>query len=415
MTRVAVQSTPARLPLAVLYPAAAHVLIPNNVHFLGVNTVSFKNILSRSLLTAFAALAFALLASAPARAQEEIAPVVLDEPIVQVNADVVLLSQLRRENEEFKDVLVKQRGMTPEQADAEIAKRQPEIIFNLINEMLLLQKGKDLPHMTEDVEAEVNREVLRVAKQSNISTIEELEEAMKREGLSLSDVKETLRRQFMRQAVLQREVDAKIYYSLTDAELRKYYEANRSKFASVTLSEIFLSLAGRSESDVTAKAADLVARARGGADFGDLAVKNSERELNGVRVAEKTKGMMTEADGKPRWFLISDLQSNVAAALKDLKPGGVSDPVKTDEGYLILRVNERDDSFKENFVRGMLTTERMEKAHEEYLKTLRSEAYIKPAESYKDVIGPLLEKDKKQTATKEEAPAPEKKEKNKKQ
>jgi peptidyl-prolyl cis-trans isomerase SurA len=376
--------------------------------------VSFKNTRSRSLLTVFAALVFALLASAPARAQEEIAPVVLDEPVVQVNADVVLLSQLRRENGEFKEVLVK-RGMTPEQADAEIAKRQAEIIFNLVNEALLIQKSKDIPHLTEDIEAEVNREVLRVAKQSNLNTLEELEDAMKREGLNLADIKDTLRRQYTRQAVLQREVDAKIYYGLTDADLRKYYDANRTKFASVTISEIFLSLAGRSETDVKAKAADLVVRARGGADFGDLAVKNSEREQNGVRVAEKTKGLMAEADGKPRWFLISDLQPNIAEALKDLKAGSVSEPIKTDEGFLILRVNERDDSFKENFVRGMITSERSDKEHEEYLKTLRNEAYIKPAETYKEVLTPLLEKDKRPTASNQQtpAPAPEKKEKDK--
>jgi peptidyl-prolyl cis-trans isomerase SurA len=382
--------------------------------------VAFKNILSRSLTAVFAALVFAFLAVAPARAQEEVAPVVLDEPIVQVNADVVLLSHLKRENGEFKDVLTK-RGMTPEQADAEIAKKQPEIIFNLINEALLLQRSKDIPRLTEEIEAEVNREVLRVAKQSGLSTLEELEEAMKREGLSLSEIKETLRRQFTRQAVLQREVDAKIYYNLTDADLHKYYDANRSKFASVTISEIFLSLAGRSEADVKAKAADLVARARTtGADFGDLAVKNSEREQNGVRVAEKTKGLLSEGDGKPRWFLISDLQPSIAEALKDVKAGGVSEPIKTDEGYLILRINDRDDSFKENFVRGMITAERADKAHEEYLTTLRKEAYIKPAESYKEVLTPLLEKDKQQTASKqqespapEKAPAPEKKEKDK--
>jgi peptidyl-prolyl cis-trans isomerase SurA len=376
--------------------------------------VSFKNTRSRTLAPVFAALIFALLAVAPARAQEEVAPIVLDEPIVQVNADVVLLSQLKRENEEFKDVLIK-RGLTPEQADAEVSKKQAEIIFNLINEALLMQKGKDLPRLTEDVEAEVNREILRVAKQSGLTTLEELEDAMKREGLNLSDIKETLRRQYTRQAVLQREVDAKIYYGLTDADLHKYYDANRSKFASVTLSEIFLSLAGRSETDVKAKATDLVARARGGTDFGELAIKNSEREQNGERVALKTKGLMAEADGKPRWFLISDLQPNIGAALKDLKAGGVSEPIKTDEGYLILRVNERDDSFKENFVRGIITTERADKEHEEYLKTLRSEAYIKPADSYKETIVLLLDKDKKQTATKQETPAPEKKEKNKKQ
>jgi parvulin-like peptidyl-prolyl isomerase len=381
--------------------------------------VQFKNIFTRSAAIVFAALLLALVAAAPARAQEEGAPVVLDEPIAQVNNDVIMLSHLKRENAEFKEVLVKgspsRPPMTPEQADVEIAKKQPEIIFNLINEALVMQKGKEMPRMTEEVEVEVNREVLRVAKSSNIPTIEQLEEAMKQEGLNLSEIKETLRRQFMKQAVLQREVDAKIYYNLTDADLRKYYDANRSKFASITISEIFLSLAGRSEADVKAKAADLIARARGGADFGELAVKSSEREVNGVRIAEKTKGLMADAEGKPRWFLVSELQQNISAAIKDLKAGSVSEPIKTDEGYLILRINERDDAFKDNFVRGAITGERMEKAREDFLRTLRKEAYVKPSDSYKDVIAPLLAGDKAETANEQPKPAPEKKDKNKKQ
>lgn len=370
--------------------------------------MQLKNIPARAALV-FAALLLTLAAASPARAQEEAPPTVIDEPVAQVDNDVILLSQLKRENAEFRDVLVKQRGMTPEQADAEVERKQPEIIFNLINESLLVQKGKDMPRMTEDVEAEVNREVLRVAKSSGLNSLEELEAAMRSEGLSLSAVRETLRRQFMRQAVLQREVDAKIYYGLTDTELRKYYDANRQKFSSVSLSELFLSLAGRSDDEVKAKAADLARRARAGADFVELVEKNSEHEAT-----KKTKGVLVDGEGKPRWFLISELSGNIGAAVKDLKAGGVSDPVKTEEGYMILRVNERDDAFKENYVRGMMTQERAEKAREEYLRTLRGEAYIKPAESYKTAVQPLLEKDKKETTSAPEA-APNKKEKGKKQ
>jgi peptidyl-prolyl cis-trans isomerase SurA len=356
--------------------------------------VQLRNVWTRALAPAFAAVAFALTLSAPARAQEEAAPAVLDEPVVQVNNDVIMLSMLKRENAEFRDVLVKQRNMTPAEADAEVAKKQPEIIFNLINEILLMQKGKDLPRLSEDIEADVNREVLRVAKGAGLNTLEELEAALRQEGMSLSDIKDTLRRQYTKQAVLQREVDARVYYGLTDAELRKYYEANRNKFVSVTLSEIFLSLAGRSEADVKAKAADLAARARAGADFGELAAKNSEREDKGVRIAETTKGQHLDEAGKPRSYLLSDVQGNVATALKDMKAGGVTDPIKTDEGYMILRVNEREETFKENFVRGMMTQERSEKEHEDYLRKLRQEAYIKPAPNYLAVIQPLLDKDK---------------------
>ena len=244
------------------------------------------------------------------------------------------------------------------------------------------------------------------------SLLQELEEAMRREGLSLSAVKETLRRQFMRQAVLQREVDAKLYYGLTDKELQDYYNANRQKFSSVTLSEIFLSLAGRSEEEVKAKAADLIKRARAGESFETLVEKNSEHEPS-----KKFKGVLSDPDGKTRWFLVSDLSKEVAGAVKDLKAGGVSDPVKTDEGYMILRVNERDDSYKENFVRGMLTQERADKERDKYLRTLRIEAYIKPADAFKEAIEPLLEKDKRPSADAGDTPTatPEKKDKAKKQ
>lgn len=381
----------------------------------------FKNNFSRARAFLLAAFALTVLAVAPARAQEETAPTVLDEPVVQVNNDVIMLSLLKRENADFKDVLVKQRGMTPEQADAEVAKKQPEIIFNLINESLLIQKGKDISRMTEDVEAQVNREIANVADKSGIKSIEELREAMKQEGISLSEVQDTLRRQYMKQAVLQHEVDAKIYFGLTDKELHEYYDAHRDKFASVTLSEIFLSLAGRTDADVKARAEQLAAQARAaGANFGTLAEKNSEHD------SKKAGGLLVDEEGKARWFLVSDLSPAIADAIKGLTPGGVTAPIKTDEGYLILRLNERDDAFKENFVRGMITTEKSEKAHDDYLKSLRQDAYIKVADNYREVVQPMLDKDKQEnkaaasgnkqeTAPKADAFAPAKKEKNKKQ
>jgi parvulin-like peptidyl-prolyl isomerase len=375
-------------------------------------TVHLKNIPAR-LALAFAALVLAAAAALPARAQEEAPPVVLDEPVAQVDNYVIMLSQLKRENNEFREVLVKQRGMTPEQAEAEIQKKQPEIILNLINEALLVQKGKDMPRLPEEVEAEVNREVMRVAKNSQIASMEQLEEEMRKEGMILADIKETLRRQFMRQAVLQREVDAKVYYGLTDKELKDYYDAHRDRFVSVTLSEVFLGLAGRTEDEVKAKAADLAKRARTGVSFEELVEKNSEHEQT-----KKTKGLLTDPDGKTRWFFLSDLSKEVAEAVKNLKAGGISEPVKIEEGYMVLRVNERDDAFKENYVRGALTQERGEKERDKYLRTLRGEAYIKPADAFKDVIQPILEQDKRPTADAggdASAANPAKKDKSKKQ
>lgn len=369
----------------------------------------FKNASARALRLSLAFAALAFVFGSSARAQEEGVPVVLDEPIVQVNNDVIMLSHLRREVETFREVLIKQRGLTDRQADEEIEKRKPEIIASLINEALLVQKGKDTPGVSEEVEADVNREVLRVARQYNLRTIEELEEAMRRDGQKLSEVRDTLRKHYMRQAVLSNEVDRRIFFGITEAEAKKYHAENRTKFQSVTLSEIFLSLAGRDEAQVLAKAKQLGAEARAGKDFGELAVKNSERPN-----AATTRGLLADENGKARNFLLAELNGPILEAVKDLKPGGVSEPIKLDEGYLVLRVNERDDAFNDRQVRAVMTQDRAEKERENYLRTLRREAYIKPANDYKSFVQPLLDSDAQPTAPAAAATATAKSDKDKK-
>ena len=340
-------------------------------------------------------------ASSHVQAQEEGVSVVVDEVIAQVNGDVVTLSMLKREMKSATDTLV-QRGMTPEAARAEVEKNRARIIANLIDEQLFVQKGKDLPRLTEDVEAEVNREMLRVAKSGGIKSLEELETEMRKAGMDPAEIRHTLRTQFTRQAVIQREVDAKIYFGLTDEEVRSYYEANRAKFAkpeAVELSEIFLSLAGKPEAEVRALAAQIVAQARGGADFGQLATTYSEREENGVRVAAQTKGKVGR-------FEVPELRPDIAEAIKGVAKGGVSNPLRLDEGLQILRVDDRTSSgaanFDENRVRTMLTQERAEKDRNDYVRTLRNEAYIKIASSYEPSVRPLLSIEAKSTASSKE-------------
>ncbi|HYP52169.1 MAG TPA: peptidylprolyl isomerase, partial [Pyrinomonadaceae bacterium] len=289
---------------------------------------------------AVAFLAFALGASQPALAQEEGVPVVVDEVIAQVNNDVVTLSMVRREKRQAVRALMDSRGMTEEAATAEVEKNHAKIIGSLIDEQLLIQKGKEIPRLAEDVEAEVNRTLMAEGKRQGITTVEQLEAAMRASGLDPTEIRQSLRAQFTRQAVLQREVDARIYFGITDAELQKYFAANREKFRkseSVELSEIFLSLAGKPEAEVKARAAQLVAQARGGADFGQLAAQHSEREANGQRVAPQSKGKVGR-------FEVPDLRADLAAAIKNVQKGGVTDPIRHDDGFQILRVDDRAGS-----------------------------------------------------------------------
>ena len=312
-------------------------------------------------------------------------PVVVDEVIAQVNDGIVTLSQLKREIRERIETL-KQNGMTEAQALAEVEKHRPELIATLINEQLLLQKGKEL-ELTQRVEDEVNKRMLQVAKENNITSMDKLCEAMAQAGLKCEDTRQTMRVEIMKQAVMESEVDSKLFYGFSSDELHKYFDAHRSQFLkpeSVEISEIFLGLAGKPEADVQARATQLVTQARGGADFCTLAAAYSERpESNGQKPC------------KVGLFQVPDLRPDIANVIKNVKAGGVSEPLKTDEGYQILRVDTRTAggsaaTFNENQVRGAMTEERSGKAREQYLQELRNDAYLKIADSYRPAVEPLL-------------------------
>lgn len=331
-----------------------------------------------------------MLAFSPASASAQDSELQLvDQVIAQVNNDVVTLSMVRRETREAIQAFV-QQGMTEQKAAEEVMRRQPEIIASLINEHLLVQKGKELG-LTEEVEAEVNKEMLRVAKQQGIDSITVLDEELVKAGMNPAQIRQTLRVQYMKQAVFGREVDAKIYYGLGPEEIKKYYNANQDKFRkpeSITISEIFLSFAGKSEADVKARAQQLLAQLRSGADFGTVAAASSERQVKGELTAKQNKG-------KVGTFRVSDLLPEIAAAIKNVPAGGTSDLIRLDDGYQILRVDERaaagdTASYDEDKVREAITVERRDKEREEYMKNLRRDSYIKLSKDYQETVGPLL-------------------------
>lgn len=314
---------------------------------------------------------------------------VVDEVIAQVNDDIITLSMLKRETKERIEAL-KQGGTPEQQAIEQVSKRQAELIATLINEKLLLQKGKELD-LAAEIEAEVNRRMLEVAKEQGIATIEQLDAAMRANQMDPVATRQTMRTELMKQAVIQQEVDRRIFFGLTVDELKKYYDAHPDRFRkpeSVGLSEIFLSLAGKNEADVKARALELVAQLRAGADFGAVAAANSEREMNGRRVAPENKG-------KVGVFEVPNLREDIANAVKNVKVGGVSEPLRSNDGYQILRVDERTagsatPTFNENQVREAITIERSPKERETYLQNLRNDAYVKVADNYRDAVMPLL-------------------------
>jgi parvulin-like peptidyl-prolyl isomerase len=314
---------------------------------------------------------------------------VVDEVIAQVNDEVITLSMLKRETKERIETL-KQAGKTEQQANEEVAKRQPELIATLINEKLLLQKGKELD-LANDVEAEVNRRLLQIATEQGITSIEKLYDAMRQSGLVPEDVRRTMRTEMMKQAVLQQEVDRRIYLGFSTDEVKKYFDTHPDQFRkpeSIKLSEIYLSTTGKDEAAVKARMLELIAQIRAGADFGAIAAANSEREKNGQRTAPQDKGYVGEFD-------VPNLRDDLLNALKDVKSGGVTEPIRVGDGYQIIRVDARTPggatpTFNDNRVREAMLLERQPKERDMYLQNLRNEAFIKVTEAYRAGVDPLL-------------------------
>ncbi len=373
-------------------------------------TVVRRAAFAASLLAAF----LASPAAVAVRAQEEGVPRVIDEVIAQVNADVITLSMLKKDMAEAAEALRQQRGgMTEQQATEEISKRRNEIIVTLVNEQLLVQKGKEMG-MTEEVEAEVNRRMLDVAKREGFKSLAQLEQAMRENNIDPAAVRNTMRTEIIKTWVLGREVDQKIFFSLTESEVKSYYEANKDKFRkpeTIVLSEIFLSTVGKDPKEVRERADKLVAQLRAGADFGALAMVQSEREVNGKRVAPESKGKLGT-------YAMNDIsKEDVANALKNLKAGGVTDPLETEGGIIILRMDERtpagEATFDENKVREAMTVSRMDKERKTYLDNLRRDAYIQIAKDYQESLLPLLKVEPQKSASPTAPVAPKKDDKKK--
>ena len=351
----------------------------------GVFDLKFNTRFTKFALTFFIALGFVLVPSV-VRAQETSEAQVIEEVIAQVNGDVITLSLVRRELKQAIEALVRTQGMDEAKARVEVEKRRSEIIANLITEQLVIQQGKELG-FSDKVEAEVNRRMIALAKEQNIP-FAQLDEAMRAAGIDPAAFRNDARRGIMTGYVFSEEVDRKVYFSFTSDELRKYYDANQAKFRkpeTLTLSEIYLSKAGKSEADVRTLADRLVREARSGKDFGELATINSDRESSRA------------GKGKIGTVAVTDItKADVAAVLKTLKAGEVTNPLPSDDGLLILRVDERSGAtapaFNEQQVRGALTEERSTKERVAYLVKLRNDAYLKIADSYRAGVEEALNK-----------------------
>lgn len=338
----------------------------------------------RSLRYLVPALLFSAVFAVPAFGQETQVRVV-DEVVAQVNDGVITLSRIKREIKSIVDTYVAE-GKTREQAQKLVDEKQGELIANLINEELLVQKAKE-SGLESDIDASINQRISDIMKEYNLKTVEALYAEMEKTGVNPQELKENWRKQATRDRVIQREVQSKVYWGFNGKELKDYYEKNKTKFTkpeTISFSELFLGFAGREEKTVKYRAFQLFNELKAGGNWDKIVKENTD------------PGIVTRGAGKLEKVPFADLNDTLKKPLTGVKVGEFTTPIDIDQlGVVILRVDAHEKAsdesfFDENAVRLAMMNERFPEEQKKFMAKLRENAYIKISESYRPIVSPLL-------------------------
>lgn len=308
------------------------------------------------------------------------ADTVIEEIIARINDSIITRSDYAKSKAELEDEL-KQQNISDN--DPRAAQKQKDILRDLIDQQLLLERGKDLG-ISGDTELVKKLDDLR--KQLKLDSMEDLEKEAQKQGVSFEDFKQGIRNQIITQAVISHEVAPKI--QIGEKDVQDFYDKHKSDFEqpeAVDLSEILVST-GTPAVNVDpnapppaedpakveaaeAKAKELLASIKAGAKFEDVAKKSSEGPTadQGGELGEFRRGMLAKE--------LEDLTFG-------MKPGSVSDVIRTKQGFVILRVNQHAQAGLaplkqvENRIQEAIYYDRLQPALRAYLTKLREDAYI---------------------------------------
>ena len=309
------------------------------------------------------------------------ADTVIEEIIARINNQIVTRAEYLRSKESLKQEAQQQ---DPANAEKLIAERDKDVLRDLIDQQLLLDKGKDMG-ITADTELIKRLDEMR--KDMHMDSMEDLEKAATSQGISYEDFKQNLKNQIITQEVISKEVGSRMNVSKDD--LQKFYDDHKSQMEQpeqIRLSELLV--AEKKDKDAQtdeaqqlaaaqAKADDLVAQIRKGAAFDEIAKKNSD-------------GPTAAQGGDLGYFKRATLAKELEDKTFAMKPGEVSDAIRTKQGFVILKVTEHQQagvpplSAIEPKVQEAIYMEKLQPALRAYLLKLREEAYIDIKPGYVD-------------------------------
>jgi parvulin-like peptidyl-prolyl isomerase len=303
---------------------------------------------------------------------------VVEEIVAKCNGDIITRGDLDHSRKQLIEAL-RHEGLTGPALEQALQEQEKNLLRDRIDQLLLVQKGKDL---NINVDSEIAKRIASIQKDSGIAEPEKFQDWVKEQaGIPFEDFKSDMKNDMLRQRVIRQEVGERV--QIKHDEIEKYYNEHKSEFVReerLFLREIFISTEGKDPAGTAAaekKAKDLVARARKGERFPEMARDNSEA------VTAKSMGELPP-------FKKGDLAGNIEDQVWSQPKGYVADPIRTGNGFLILKVDDHQKAGQaelsevENEIMEKLYAPRMQPKVRDYLTELRKSAFLEIKADYVD-------------------------------
>ena len=308
--------------------------------------------------------------SAPKDASEEAGEQIVEKIVAVVGGDIILLSEV----ENVLDEMLRAMGPGFTQNRQQFrSERRAEIINTLIAEKVLEQEIHKLRIEVSD--QELDRAIEDILSKNNIDK-DQLRMALRKQGLSLKEYREGMKKQLLKAKIIQLKVRSRI--QVTDQDVQSAYatmSAQASQLVRIRAQHI-LFIEKRTSDDVNAqdseakqKALAALRRAQAGEDFGLLA-------------GELSEGPSRARQGDLGTFGRGEMMPEFEEAAFKAKEGHVVGPVRTSIGWHVIKVNERVVEAQrpieevEMAIRQQLYEAKVEDAFARYIEELKGQVYI---------------------------------------
>lgn len=304
---------------------------------------------------------------------------IVEEIVARVNNDIITLSDFQKAEAALRSEIAQDcQNCATERLTALYTERHKDLLRDLIDQQLLIQRGKD---EGLSVESDVIKRLDEVRKQNNLPTLDDLEKAVEGEGMSWEDYKAQIRNSLLTQEVVRHEMGSRII--IGSDEIKKYYDEHPQDFTrpeQVVLQEIFLSTEKKTPEEMASieqKIRDYRNRVLKGEDFGEMAKRYSE-------------GTTAKQGGDLGVFERGQLDKPLETAVFSLNKGGITDIIQTKSGFELLKVVEHFQaglqplSKVEGEIQNKIYFQKMQPAMREYLAQLREESYVMVRPGYTD-------------------------------